>query len=65
MNTPNAGFNNYLYDVESNALVWKSNVVVWGSGLAGFDTLNNTLSRRISRKLQKENYIYPVDKYSD
>lgn len=56
--SPNASFASYLYDLEKNETVWLSNTVVRGGTISGYDTINNTLARRIAKKLQREKYIH-------
>jgi hypothetical protein len=53
---PNTAFHCYLIDAESGKIVWLSCCVVRGIW-AGYDTLNNTLARRIANKLRESGYI--------
>lgn len=53
---PNAAFHCYLIDAESGQLIWIGRCVVRGIW-AGYDTLNNTLSRRVANKLRESGYI--------
>lgn len=54
---PNASFNCYLVDLKTLEPVWLARSVVNGI-IAGYDTINNNLARRVAAKLQKERYIY-------
>lgn len=53
---PNTAFHCYLIDAESGQIIWLSRCVVKGV-FAGYDTLNNTLARRLSNKLRESGYI--------
>lgn len=54
---PNASFNCYLVDLKTLEPVWLARSVVNGI-IAGYDTLNNNLARRVAAKLRKERYIH-------
>jgi hypothetical protein len=53
---PNTAFHCYLIDAETGELIWLARCVVRGV-YAGYDTLNNTLARRIATKLKDCGYI--------
>lgn len=53
---PNTAFHCYLIDAESGKIIWLSRCVVKGI-FAGYDTLNNTLARRLANKLRASGYI--------
>ena len=57
----NAAFDTYLYDLERDKFVWRSNVVVNGGELAGYEIINGKLASRIARDLRKYQYIHPAD----
>ncbi|WP_439181591.1 hypothetical protein [Carboxylicivirga taeanensis] len=55
---PNSSYNVYLYDVNELAeYQWISEIVVNGI-YAGYDTLNNYFSRRVAKRLRKDNFIH-------
>ncbi|MCC9137135.1 hypothetical protein ACFSKU_20760 [Pontibacter silvestris] len=53
---PNALFHSYLIDTQTLQPVWYAKSVVNGI-YAGYNTLNNTLARQLTRKLRKDKYI--------
>lgn len=53
---PNTAFHCYLIDVESGRVVWLGRCVVNGV-YAGYDTLNNTLARKVAKKLRETGRI--------
>lgn len=57
---PNASFNSYLIKTSNEEIVWMGHTVIRGI-YAGFDTLNNSLARKIAASLRKEKLIYPAD----
>ena len=56
---PNAAYNCYLIDVETLKPCWMARTVVNGIW-AGFDTLNNRMSQRVTNKLRQERFIYQI-----
>ena len=58
--SPNAGFLCYLLDVKTGASVWISKTTVNGTPIDGYDSMNNSLTRKVSWALIKGGYI---DKY--
>ncbi|MBS2211582.1 hypothetical protein KEM09_09225 [Carboxylicivirga mesophila] len=55
---PNSSYNVYLYDVNDlDNYKWISEIVVNGI-YAGYDTLNNYLSRRVAKRLRKDHFIH-------
>lgn len=61
---PNAAFLSYLYDIQANKTVWMAKSVVSGMIYAGYETLNNTMARRVARKLSKGKYISEPQYYA-
>lgn len=57
---PNASFNTYLVRLSDDQIVWMGNTIVNGI-YAGYDTINNTLARKIAASLRKHKLIYPAD----
>lgn len=57
---PNASFNTYLVRLWNDQIVWMGNTIVNGI-YAGYDTINNTLARKIAASLRKHKLIYPSD----
>ncbi|WKZ58938.1 MAG: hypothetical protein QY309_13815 [Cyclobacteriaceae bacterium] len=57
---PNASFNTYLVRLSDDQIVWMGNTIVNGI-YAGYDTINNTLARKIAVSLRKHKLIYPAD----
>ena len=53
---PNTAFHCYLIDAQTGELVWLGRCVVRGI-YAGYDTLNNTLARKLAKKLKECGYI--------
>lgn len=53
---PNTAFHCYLIDAETGEIVWLGRCVVRGI-YAGYDTLNNTLARKLAKKLRECGYI--------
>ena len=53
---PNTAFHCYLIDAKTGQVTWLGRCVVRGI-FAGYDTLNNTLARRIANKLRESGYI--------
>ena len=56
---PNALFIGYLVDLKDNKPVWAAKMVINAATIAGYDTLNSELAKKLGSNLSKENYIYP------
>ena len=54
---PNTAFHCYLIDAVSGQVIWLGRCVTRGLMYAGYDILNNTLARKVAKKLKESGYI--------